>query len=156
VIPSTSRPSPYINQSTKRLLTTWLPIGVDHESGGIRPLVDRRAGQGRREHQVQRRAVQSVAGSNGWEMRGSLTKESRAQSRRRSASGFKAALALLEAGEVEALIFTKVDRESRYTENFARLIRLRGAGLAVDRRRDGHRHSYSDRQGDGALGGGLR
>jgi DNA invertase Pin-like site-specific DNA recombinase len=69
---------------------------------------------------------------------------------------FKAALALLEAREVEALIFTEVDRASRCTENFARLIRLRGAGLAVDRRRDGHRHSYSDRQGDGALGGGLR
>jgi DNA invertase Pin-like site-specific DNA recombinase len=37
---------------------------------------------------------------------------------------FKAALALLEAGESEALIFTKVDRASRCTEDFARLIRL--------------------------------
>ena len=36
----------------------------------------------------------------------------------------KAALALLEAGESEALIFTKVDRASRCTEDFARLIRL--------------------------------
>jgi DNA invertase Pin-like site-specific DNA recombinase len=35
---------------------------------------------------------------------------------------FKAALALLEAGEVEALIFTKVDRESRYTKTSARKI----------------------------------
>jgi DNA invertase Pin-like site-specific DNA recombinase len=31
---------------------------------------------------------------------------------------FKAALALLEAGESEALIFTKVDRASRCTEDF--------------------------------------
>jgi hypothetical protein len=36
----------------------------------------------------------------------------------------KAALALLEAGESEALIFTKVDRASRCTEDFARLLRL--------------------------------
>ena len=37
---------------------------------------------------------------------------------------FKAALALLEARESQALIFTKVDRASRRTEDFARLIRL--------------------------------
>jgi hypothetical protein len=37
---------------------------------------------------------------------------------------FKAALALLETGESEALIFTKVDRASRCTEDFARLLRL--------------------------------
>jgi hypothetical protein len=37
---------------------------------------------------------------------------------------FGAALALLEAGESEALIFTKVDRASRCTEDFARLLRL--------------------------------
>ena len=37
---------------------------------------------------------------------------------------FKPALALLEAGESEALIFTKVDRASRCTEDFARLLRL--------------------------------
>jgi hypothetical protein len=37
---------------------------------------------------------------------------------------FKAALALLEAGESEALIFPKVDRASRCTEDFAQLIRL--------------------------------
>jgi hypothetical protein len=41
-----------------------------------------------------------------------------------SGERFKAALALLEAGEAEALIFTKVDRASRCTEDFARLIRL--------------------------------
>jgi DNA invertase Pin-like site-specific DNA recombinase len=33
-------------------------------------------------------------------------------------------LALLEVGEVGALIFTKVDRASRCTEDFAWLIRL--------------------------------
>jgi DNA invertase Pin-like site-specific DNA recombinase len=43
----------------------------------------------------------------------------RPESRKR----FKAALALL-AGESEALIFTKVDRASRWTEDFARLISL--------------------------------
>jgi DNA invertase Pin-like site-specific DNA recombinase len=37
---------------------------------------------------------------------------------------FRTALALLDAGESEALIFTKVDRASRCTEDFARLIRL--------------------------------
>jgi DNA invertase Pin-like site-specific DNA recombinase len=37
---------------------------------------------------------------------------------------FKAALALLEAGEPEALIFTKVDHASRCTEDFARLLRI--------------------------------
>jgi DNA invertase Pin-like site-specific DNA recombinase len=31
---------------------------------------------------------------------------------------FKAALALLEAGDSEALIFTKVDRASRHTETW--------------------------------------
>ncbi len=41
-------------------------------------------------------------------------------------SSLKAALALLEAGESEALIFTKVDRASRCTEDFARLIWLFG------------------------------
>ena len=37
---------------------------------------------------------------------------------------FKAALALLEAGEAEALTFTHVARASRCTVDFARLIRL--------------------------------
>jgi len=47
---------------------------------------------------------------------------------------FKAALALLAAGESEALIFTKVDRASRCTEDFARLIRMseeQGGGLSA-------------------------
>jgi DNA invertase Pin-like site-specific DNA recombinase len=43
---------------------------------------------------------------------------------RQSRVSFKATLALLEVGESEALIFTKVDRASRCTEDFARLIRL--------------------------------
>ncbi len=49
---------------------------------------------------------------------------------------FKAALALLEAGESEALIFTKVDRASRCTEDFARagrLLRHRSPPRARDR-----------------------
>jgi len=37
---------------------------------------------------------------------------------------FKVAPALLEAGESEAVIFTKVDRASCCTEDFARLLRL--------------------------------
>ena len=41
-----------------------------------------------------------------------------------SGQRFKAALALLEAGEAQALIFTKVERAGRCTEDFARLIRL--------------------------------
>jgi DNA invertase Pin-like site-specific DNA recombinase len=73
---------------------------------------------------VQRRAVERVTCANGWEMRwladqgvsGAVPPESRKR--------FKAALALLKAGESEPLIFTKVDRASRYTEDFARLIRL--------------------------------
>ena len=56
--------------------------------------------------EVQRRAVQSFADSNGWEMArladegvsGAVSPEER--------KGFKVALALLEAGESEALIFT--------------------------------------------------
>jgi hypothetical protein len=42
--------------------------------------------------------------------------------RQSRAKRFKAALALLEAGESEALIFTKIDRASRCTEDFARLL----------------------------------
>ena len=47
---------------------------------------------------------------------------------------FNAAPALLEAGESEALIFTKVDRVSRCTEDFARLLCLseeQGPGRAT-------------------------
>jgi DNA invertase Pin-like site-specific DNA recombinase len=74
--------------------------------------------------EVERRAAERVAEANGWEMMwladegvsGGVPPESRER--------FKAALALLETGESEALIFTKVDRASRCTEDFARLIRL--------------------------------
>jgi DNA invertase Pin-like site-specific DNA recombinase len=74
--------------------------------------------------EVQRHAVERVAEVNGWEMiwladegvSGAVPPESRKR--------FKAALALLETGEAEALIFTEVDRASRCTEDFSRLIRL--------------------------------
>ena len=74
--------------------------------------------------EVQRRAVEHLAESNSWKLiwladegvSGGVPPESRKK--------FRAALALLEAGEVGALIFTKVDRASRCTEDFARLIRL--------------------------------
>ena len=51
--------------------------------------------------EVQRRAVERVAEANGWEMgvSGGVPPESRKR--------FKAALALLKAGESEPLIFTK-------------------------------------------------
>jgi Resolvase, N terminal domain len=65
---------------------------------------------------------------------------------------FKAALALLEAGESEALIFTKVDRASRCTEDFARLIHLseeQGWRLIVT---EMGIDTHADRQGDGAHG----
>jgi DNA invertase Pin-like site-specific DNA recombinase len=68
--------------------------------------------------EVQRRAVERVAEANGRELTwladegvsGAVPPESRKR--------FKAALALLEAGESEALIFTKVDRASRSTEDY--------------------------------------
>ena len=74
--------------------------------------------------EVQRRAVEHLAESNSWKLiwladegvSGGVPPESRKK--------FRAALALLEAGEVGALIFTKVDRASRCTEDFARLLRL--------------------------------
>jgi DNA invertase Pin-like site-specific DNA recombinase len=74
--------------------------------------------------EVQRRAVERVAESNGWDLTwladegvsGGVPPESRKR--------FRAALALLEVGKVGALIFTNVDRASRCTEDFARLIRL--------------------------------
>jgi DNA invertase Pin-like site-specific DNA recombinase len=63
--------------------------------------------------EVQRRAAERGAETNGWEMMwladegvsGAVPPESRKR--------FKAALALLEAGESDALIFMKVDRASR-------------------------------------------
>jgi DNA invertase Pin-like site-specific DNA recombinase len=74
--------------------------------------------------EVQRRAVERVAEANGWEMTwladegvsGAVPPESRKR--------FRAVLALLEAGDADALIFTKVDRASRCTEDFARLRRM--------------------------------
>lgn len=74
--------------------------------------------------EVQRRAVEHLAESNSCKLiwladegvSGGVPPEPRKK--------FRAALALLEAGEVGALIFTKVDRASRCTEDFARLIRL--------------------------------
>src|SRR5512133_2081649 len=74
--------------------------------------------------EVQRRAVERVAEANGWDMMwladegisGAVPPESRMR--------FKAALALLEIGDAQALIFTKVDRASHCTEDFARPIRL--------------------------------
>jgi DNA invertase Pin-like site-specific DNA recombinase len=63
--------------------------------------------------EVQRRAVERVAEANGWEMTWlpdeGLSGAAPPESRKR----FKAALALVEAGEAEAPIFTKVDRASR-------------------------------------------
>jgi DNA invertase Pin-like site-specific DNA recombinase len=74
--------------------------------------------------EVQRGAVERVAEANGWNLTwladdgvsGAVPPESRKR--------FKASLALLDARESEALIFTKEDRASRCTEDFARLIRL--------------------------------
>jgi hypothetical protein len=37
----------------------------------------------------------------------------------------------VEAGEAKALIFTKVDRASRCTEDFARLLRGRAGGMKI-------------------------
>ena len=74
--------------------------------------------------EVQRSTVEHLAESTNWKLTwladegvsGGVPPESRKK--------FRAALALLEAGEVGALIFTKVDRASRCTEDYARLIRL--------------------------------
>ena len=74
--------------------------------------------------EVQRRAVERVAETNGWEMTWLADEGVSGPCPPESRKRFNAALALLEAGEAEALIFTKVDRASRCTEDFARLIRL--------------------------------
>src|SRR4051812_15218533 len=74
--------------------------------------------------EVQRRAVERVADANGWEVMWLADEGVSGAVPPGSRKRFKAALALLEAGEFEALIFTKVDRASRCTEDFARLIRL--------------------------------
>lgn len=74
--------------------------------------------------EVQRRACQRYADANGWDMTwladegvsGGIAPEGRKK--------FRAALALLEAGEAEALLFTRVDRASRKTADFAALLNL--------------------------------
>lgn len=74
--------------------------------------------------EVQRRACQRYADANGWDMTwladegvsGGVAPEARRK--------FKAALALLEAGEAEALLFTRVDRASRKTADFAAMLNL--------------------------------
>lgn len=73
--------------------------------------------------EVQRRAVEKATRAQGWDLlwladegvSGGVAPETRKR--------FRAALALLEAGEADALVFTKVDRASRCTEDFARLLR---------------------------------
>jgi DNA invertase Pin-like site-specific DNA recombinase len=69
--------------------------------------------------EVQRRAVEHLAEGTSWKLTwladegvsGGLPPESRKK--------FRAALELLEAGEVGALIFTKVNRASRCAEDYA-------------------------------------
>ena len=81
--------------------------------------------------EVQRRAVERVAEANGWEMMWLADEGVSGAEPPESRKRFKAVLALLEVGESEVLIFTKVDRASRCTEDFARLIpSVRGAGQA--------------------------
>ena len=74
--------------------------------------------------EVQLRAVERIAETNGWDLTWLADEGVSGAVRPESRKRFKAALALLEAGESEAMIFTKVDRASRCTEDFARLIRL--------------------------------
>jgi resolvase-like protein len=74
--------------------------------------------------EVQRSAVERVAESNGWDLIWLADEGVSGACRQSREKRFKAGLALLEAGESEALIFTKVDRASRCTEDFARLLRL--------------------------------
>lgn len=72
--------------------------------------------------EVQRQACQRYADAHGWDMTwladegvsGGVAPEERRR--------LKAALALLEAGEATALLFTRIDRASRKTEDFARLL----------------------------------
>jgi hypothetical protein len=69
--------------------------------------------------EVQRRVVEQVAEPNGWEMMWLADEGVSVAVPPESRKRFKAALALLQAGEFEALIFTKVDSASRCTEDFA-------------------------------------
>src|SRR5690606_5091948 len=74
--------------------------------------------------EVQRNAAQSYADVRGWDMTwledegvsGGVAPEDR--------KGFRAALAMLEAGAAQALIVKRVDRASRKTEDFAALLGL--------------------------------
>jgi hypothetical protein len=74
--------------------------------------------------EVQRRAVERVAESNGWDLTWLADEGVSGRVPPESPKRFRAVLALLEAGEADALIFTKVDRASRCTEDFARLLRM--------------------------------
>ena len=74
--------------------------------------------------EVQRRAVERVAESNGWDLTWLADEGVSSGVPPESRKRFRAALALLEVGEVGALNFPKVDRASRCTEDFDRLIRL--------------------------------
>ncbi len=60
------------------------------------------------------RTGERVAESNGWDLTWLADEGVYGAVPQESPKRFKAALALLEAGESEALIFTKVDRASRY------------------------------------------
>jgi Resolvase, N terminal domain len=102
-----------VNQSVEWLLRHWFTTGVDHELDVCcRCWTAEQASNGV-SIEIQRRAVERIAESNGWDLTwlagdgvsGAVSPESR--------KWFKAALAVLETGESEALIFTKVDSASR-------------------------------------------
>ena len=73
--------------------------------------------------EVQRRAVEHLAESHSWKLIWFADEGVSGWGAAESRKKFRAALALLEAGEVGAQIFTKVHRASRCAEDFARLIR---------------------------------
>ena len=68
--------------------------------------------------------MERVAESNGWDLTWLADEGVSGRVPPESRKRFRAVLALLEAGEADALIFTKVDRASRCTEDFARLLRM--------------------------------
>jgi hypothetical protein len=131
------------------LLRHWFTTEVDHESGGIWPVLDSGADQQRREHRYTAPCCRThaqharTAETNGWEMTWLANEGVSGAVPPESCKRFKAALALLELGEAEALIFTNVDRASWCTEDFARLIRL----SEVDARRRGGPLRQDARQG---------
>jgi hypothetical protein len=112
-------------------------------------VLDSGAGQQRREHRDAAPCCRThaqharTAETNGWEMTWLANEGVSGAVPPESCKRFKAALALLEVGEAEALIFTNVDRASRCTEDFARLIRL----SEVDARRRGGPLRQDARQG---------